>query len=85
MSWTILDLRSKVLTPKVGVLVALRLRPKNGSATYYRDERFDIGRFKTDSYNAKSRKLWWHGAHGVENPTRLRKHYEIWWYAIQEF
>lgn len=85
MAWTILDLRSKVLTPKVESLVALKLVPKNGTATYYRNERFDIGRFKTESYNPKSRKLWWHGARGVEDPVRLRKHYDIWWYPIQEF
>lgn len=85
MSWKMLDLRSKVLMPKPTELVALRLVPKNEAAKFYREERYDIGRFKPDSYNPKSRKFWWHGTRGTNDPIRLRKHYDIWWCSINEY
>lgn len=43
------------------------------------------GTNETESMNSKSKKLWWHGTRGVDNPTRLRKHYDIWWIPIREF
>lgn len=85
MNWTRLDLRSKTLCPRAGMLVALRMEPTNGAARFFGTARYDIGTFETESMNSKSKKLWWHGTRGVDNPTRLRKHYDIWWIPIREF
>lgn len=85
MNWKRLDLRNKTLMPRVGELVALRMEPKKGLSRFYNSGRYDIGTFNTDSMNPKSKKLWWHGSRGVDNPTRLRKHYDIWWFPVREF
>ena len=82
MRWIRLDMRRKDSMPPIGALVALRLAPNNGRATFYREERYDIGRFKTET---GGRKAWWHGSRGVDNPTRLRQHYDIWWCRVNEF
>ena len=85
MNWIRLDLRSKTLCPRAGMLVALRMEPTNGAARFFGTAHYDIGTFETESMNSKSKKLWWHGTRGVDNPTRLRKHYDIWWIPIREF
>lgn len=68
--------------PALGALVALRMEPNNGRATFYKVERFDIGRFKTEK---GGRKVWWHSTRGTSDPARLRKHYDIWWCSVPEF
>ncbi len=85
MNWTRLDLRSKSTMPKTGMLVALRMEPKKCTSHFYSSGRYDIGVFKLESINPKSRKLWWHGTRGVDNPTRLKQHYDIWWIPVREF
>lgn len=82
MHWRRLDMRRKDAMPPIGSLAALRMTPTNGRSTFYHEERYDIGRFKTEE---KGRKAWWHGSRGVDNPTRLRKHYDIWWCPVAEF
>ena len=32
-----------------------------------------------------SRKLWWHGTHSTQDPTRMKKHYVIWWCPVPEY
>lgn len=81
--WKRLDMRRRDTMPAIGALVALRLTPTNGRATFYREERYEIGRFKTDE---GSRKAWWvtTSASG-RDPVKLRKHYDIWWCPVHEF
>lgn len=83
--WRKLDLANKNDRPDPDCLVALRLTPtvRGRQATFYRDERYDIGKFKADP--STGRKLWWHGTHGCEDPVRLKKHYDIWWCEVSAF
>lgn len=78
--WRELDLSRCWGHPAEGQLTALLLKPTNDRATFYAKEKYDIGRFSCDAQTG--RKLWWHGTHGCEDPVRLKKHYEIWWYPI---
>lgn len=84
MKWRRLDLRRMDSRPREGELVALRLVPNNTRARYFDKEYYDIGRFSTSTMDQSS-KLWWHGRRGVDDPTRLRKHFDIWWCRMPEF
>jgi len=81
--WKRLDLRSKEASPRPGELVALRMMPNNGRATFYSSERYDIGYFKADERCGK--KLWLHGSRGTDDPARLKQHYDIWWCPVAPF
>lgn len=80
--WKYLDLRSKLATPPVDALVALRMVPNNTRANFYNSERYDIGFFRREE---GGRKLWWHGCRGTEDPKRLRIYYNIWWCRLPDF
>lgn len=80
--WKRLDLRGKYTAPQAGALTALLMEPKNGRATFYSATRHDIGYLKADS---NGKKLWWHGSRGVDDPARLKQHYDIWWCPVTEF
>lgn len=80
--WKRLDLRGKYTAPQAEAITALRMEPKNGKATLYGSARYDIGYLKADS---NEKKLWWHGSRGVDNPVRLKQHYDIWWCQVAEF
>ncbi len=84
IGWTRLDMTSKVGHPPADMLVALYMEPTNGRSRLYRGAEYDIGSFKPDS-RENTRKLWWHGTHGTEDPTRMKKHYAIWWQPVREF
>ena len=44
------------------------------------------GSIKTERKTSQgSRKLWWHGTHGTQDPTRMKKHYTIWWCPVAEW
>lgn len=75
---------SKSGHPAADVLVALYLNPTNGRSTCYRRIEYDIGCFKPDSRD-NSQKLWWHGKRCVQDPTRMKNHYTIWWCPVTEF
>lgn len=81
--WKPLELNRLDGRPAVDQLVALRMLPNNGSATFYKDAAYDIGKFQTE--NDRSRKLWWSGTHGTKDPARMKKHYVIWWCPVQPF
>lgn len=78
--WNPLDLITSHPAPEE--LVALRLIPCSGRATFYKSPRYDIGVFKLDPNTG--RKLWWHGTHGCEDPIRLKKHYDIRWCQVPD-
>ncbi len=80
--WKRLDLRSKTTMPRPNTLTALYLQPVNTRQAFYSTERYEIGRFKTED---GKRKLWWHSSRGVNDPVRMRKHYDIWWCPVWEF
>ena len=42
MRWIRLDMRRKDSMPPIGALVALRLAPNNGRATFYREGGYDM-------------------------------------------
>lgn len=69
--------------PEPGQLVVLRMVPSNGSATFYKDARYDVGKFETDT--STGRKLWRHSDHGTRDPVKLKKHYHIWWCPLTPF
>lgn len=81
--WRPLELNRLDGRPDVDQLVALRMLPNNGRATFYKDAEYDIGRFQTEV--GKPRKLWWSGTHGTRDPVRMKKHYDIWWCPVQPF
>lgn len=81
--WKRLDLISLYGHPEAGQLVALRMLPNNGSATFYKDAKYDIGEFQTAT--EKGRKLWWCGTCGTQDPVRMKKHYVIWWCPVHPF
>ena len=81
--WIRLELNHVNGRPDTDQLVALRMLPNNGSATFYKDAKYDIGSFQTET--DKSRKLWWCGTHGTQDPARMKKHYDIWWCPVQPF
>lgn len=81
--WNRLELNRLDGRPDVDQLVVLRMVPSNGSATFYKDVKYDIGKFQTET--DKSRKLWWHGRCGTQDPTRMKKHYVIWWCPMPPF
>lgn len=81
--WKPLELNRLDGRPAVDQLVALRMIPNNGSATFYKDAKYDIGKFQTET--DKSRKLWWHGRCGSQDPVRMKKHYNIWWCPLPSF
>lgn len=82
--WKRLDLRKKEASPRPGELVALRMTPSNGRATFYSSERYDIGYFKPDE-RSTSKKLWWHGNRGTDDMVWLKKHYDIWWCPVAAY
>lgn len=75
---------SKAGHPSADMLVALYLDPTNGRSRCYRGIEYDIGCFKPDS-QPNSRKLWWHGTHGTQDPTHMKKHYMICWCPVEEY
>lgn len=81
--WYRLELNRLDGRPALDQLVALRMLPPNGRATFYKDAKYDIGRFQTETH--MSRKLWWHGTRGTNDPARMKKHYDIWWCPVQPF
>ena len=81
--WKRLELNRLDGRPEVEQLVALRMIPNNGSATFYKDAKYDIGKFQVET--DKSRKLWWSGSHGTHDPVRMKKHYTIWWCPVHPF
>lgn len=81
--WYRLELNRLDGHPAPDQLVALRMVPNNGSATFYKDAKYDIGRFQTET--ARKRKLWWNGTCGTHDPARMKKHYDIWWCPVQPF
>lgn len=82
-NWKRLELNRQDGRPNVDQLVALRMLPNNGSATFYKDAKYDIGRFQMET--DKSRKLWWSGCHGTQDPAKMKRHYNIWWCPVQRF
>lgn len=82
--WRRLDLRRAESRPREGELVALRLSPNNMRSRYFDREYYDIGCFSANAA-AKSAKLWWHGRRSIDDPTRLKKHYDIWWCRVPVF
>lgn len=82
--WKRLDLRCKNTMPPLNTLAALCLRPVNGRAVFYRSEQYEIGRFQRESDDRRG-KVWWHSSRGVNDPARMRKHYDIWWCPIPNF
>ena len=78
--WKRLDLRSKVNAPCLGELVAIRMYPKNDRSTFYRSERYEIGRFEMDGG-----KLWWKSSRSTEDPVKIKQHYDVWWCPIPAF
>jgi len=85
MAWYKFDPREKAYLPPEGMLVALRLSPRNGASTRYGKETYDIGRFQKDERNSASRKQWWHGAGRLHDPVEMRKHYNILWCPVPEY
>lgn len=81
--WPHLDLTRLDGRPAADQLVALRMIPKNGSATFYKDAKYDVGKFQTAT--DQGRKLWWHGTCGTQDPVRMKKHYHIWWCPLPQF
>lgn len=81
-NWKPLDMR-RVTRPMPGQLVVLYMAPINERATFYNLEKYDIGRFEPDKYDAK--KILWHGARGLGDPVKMRQHYTIWWHETDEF
>lgn len=81
--WKPLELNRRDGRPDVGQLAVLRMIPSNGSATFYTDARYDIGKFQTES--DKHRKLWWSGTCGTKDPVRMKKRYNIWWCPVHPF
>ena len=81
--WKPLELNRQSSRPDVDQLVVLRMLPSNGSAIFYKDAKYDIGKFQTES--VKSRKLWWSGTSGTHDPVRMKKHYRIWWCPVPSF
>ena len=79
--WRILDLRHKESTPAPDALVALYLKPTTVRGQWYREEHYEIGRFKAPD---GGRKLWWQDCRGTQDLVRMKRHYEIWWRYIQE-
>lgn len=72
--WQQLDMTTTTGHPPAGALTVLCLIPNTpGNAQY------DIGRLLPDERSNSSRKLWWHGTHGIQDPTKMRKHNTIWW------
>lgn len=82
--WRKLDMTNKSGHPPADMLVALYLDPTKGRSQYYKRIEYDIGCFKHDSLE-NSRKLWWHGTHSTQDPTRMKKHYTIWWCPVPEY
>lgn len=87
--WRLLELNKASGHPDSGEMVVIRkipLKSKHGYA-YDSEERYDVGMFKDDrEKDPKSRKLWWHGAGGgFDDPTRMKKRYEIWWCKLPKF
>lgn len=82
--WKRLDLRKSEQRPAEGQLVALRMIPNNTRATFYCGDRYDIGFLKPDS-RSNSKKLWWNGTRGCNDPARLKQHFDIWWCSVKEF
>ncbi len=80
--WKRLDLRAKDQRPAAGELVALRLAPNNSRATFYKSERFEIGRFEFDR---DGKKLWWRHSRGADDPIGLKRHYDIWWCRVPPY
>ena len=82
-TWKPLELNRSDSRPVPGQLVVMRMVPSNGSATFYKDARYDVGKFETDT--STGRKLWWHSNHGTRDPVKLKRHYHIWWCPVQPF
>lgn len=81
--WKKLDLVRKDSRPLPEQLVTLRMIPTGANATFYKEAKYDIGKFETD--NATGRKLWWHGTRGTQDPIKMKEHYDIWWCEVQPF
>ena len=81
--WRRLELNRLDGRPEAGQLVALRMLPNNARAAFYKDAKYDIGKFQTET--DRSRKLWWEGTGGTWDPVRMKKHYDIWWCPVQPF
>lgn len=81
--WRPLDLRRADSRPRDGELVALKLIPAGSRARSFDRTQYDIGVFRPDAVT-KSPKPWWHGTHGVDDPARMRKHHDIWWYPLPD-
>lgn len=80
--WTKLDLRRKETAPQVGALVALYLYPTTARGQFHQSQHYEIGRFTAPD---GGRKVWWQNQRTVEDPLRMKKHYEIWWRYVPEF
>jgi len=85
MTWYKFDPKEKAHQPPEGMLVALRLDPKDKASVRYGKETYDIGRFQRDARNPASRKQWWHGASRLCDPVEMRKHYDIRWCPVPEY
>ena len=83
IKWKKLELNRSDGCPVADQLVALRMLPSNGRATFYKDAKYDIGKFQTGSN--QSRKLWWQGTSGTWDPVKMKKHYCIWWCSVHPF
>lgn len=68
--------------PPPNSLAVLYLQPVNTRSNFYACDRYETGRFQ---YDSGGRKLWWHSSRGVNDPVRMRKHYDIWWCPVPEF
>lgn len=79
--WKRLDLRNKATMPPPDTLVVLYLRPIKNSG-FYDSEQYEIGCFKVGT---GQRKLWWQSMRNVNDPVKMRRHYDIWWCAVPEF
>jgi len=82
--WQKLDLGNSAGHPPADMPVALRLASASGASECNRRIEYDIGRFKFDS-RENSRKLWWHGTHGTQDPVRMKMRCAIWWCPVPEY
>lgn len=79
--WKRLDLSATFTHPPINRWTVLRIMPKTGLQT---DVRHDIGYFQPDP-RSTSRKLWWYGSQGCEDPAKLKQGNDIWWCLMPPF
>lgn len=80
--WQQLDMTTAAGHPPAGALAVLYIEPAKPGDT----PQYDIGQLLLDDRNKSSRKLWWHGTHGIQDPVKMRKHNPtIWWHLTNAY